>query len=110
MISSRLAARGRIPVGASLVVTIVLALLVSAGQAGATTYIGTTTYTSNTTWTLANSPYVLNGDVTVAAGVTLTVEPGVIVKMKWRADAAGQRHACVFRDEWVAHHLHLLAG
>lgn len=43
-------------------------------------HIPTTTYTTNTTWTLANSPYVLDGNVTVAAGATLTIEPGVIVK------------------------------
>jgi len=79
--SSRPAACGRIPLGRCLVLAVVVLFLVSAGTANATTYIGTTTYTSNTTWTLANSPYVLNGDVTVAAGVTLTVEPGVIVKM-----------------------------
>jgi hypothetical protein len=36
----------------------------------------------DTTWTLANSPYVLTGDVTVNAGVTLTIEPGVVV-MGW---------------------------
>ena len=35
---------------------------------------------TNTTWTLANSPYVLTGDVVVTHGVTLTVEPGVVVK------------------------------
>jgi len=80
--SSRPAACGRIPVGSCLLlVAMVLSLLVGAGPASAATFIGQTTYTSNTTWTLANSPYVLNGDVTVAAGVTLTVEPGVIVKM-----------------------------
>jgi len=33
----------------------------------------------NTTWTLANSPYTLVGNVTVPAGCTLTIEPGVVV-------------------------------
>lgn len=33
----------------------------------------------NTTWTLANSPYNLTSDVQVADGVTLTVEPAVMV-------------------------------
>ena len=32
---------------------------------------------SNTTWTLANSPYNFTSVVQVAAGVTLTIEPGV---------------------------------
>ena len=36
--------------------------------------------TANTTWNLANSPYTLTTDVTVVDGVTLTVEPGVVVK------------------------------
>ena len=36
--------------------------------------------TGNTTWTSANSPYELNGVVTVAAGVTLTIEPGVEIQ------------------------------
>ncbi len=36
--------------------------------------------TQPTTWTAANSPYILIGDVTVNPGVTLAVEPGVVVK------------------------------
>ena len=35
---------------------------------------------TNTTWALSNSPYRLTGDVQVAYGVVLTIEPGVIVK------------------------------
>ncbi len=46
--------------------------------AGPTNVSGT--ISSNTTWTLANSPYVVTGNVTVAAGVTLTVDAGVVVK------------------------------
>jgi hypothetical protein len=34
---------------------------------------------SNTTWTLANSPYVVNGDLVIFDGVTLEIEPGVEV-------------------------------
>jgi hypothetical protein len=34
---------------------------------------------TNTTWTLADSPYILTGVVIVNEGVTLTVEPGVVV-------------------------------
>jgi len=35
---------------------------------------------SNTTWTLANSPYIVTGNILVNEGITLTIEPGVIVK------------------------------
>jgi hypothetical protein len=38
------------------------------------------TISTDTTWTLANSPYVITGWVYVNAGVTLTIEPGVVVK------------------------------
>ena len=37
---------------------------------------------SNTTWSLANSPYVMDGSVVVFPGVTLTIEPGVEVRVK----------------------------
>jgi hypothetical protein len=36
----------------------------------------------DTVWTLANSPYEVTGDVTVQAGVTLQIEPGVDVRFR----------------------------
>jgi hypothetical protein len=34
----------------------------------------------NTLWTVANNPYIVQGDVTIVAGATLTIQPGVIVQ------------------------------
>ncbi|MFO7681762.1 MAG: DUF11 domain-containing protein [Chloroflexota bacterium] len=50
---------------------------------------------TNTTWTLAGSPYILNGVVTVNEGVTLTVEPGVMVMANTNSgfDIAGRLEA-----------------
>jgi hypothetical protein len=36
---------------------------------------------SNTTWTKENSPYDLTSSITIASGVTLTIEPGTIVQL-----------------------------
>lgn len=35
----------------------------------------------NTTWTATNSPYIVNGNLTVDSGITLTIEPGVMVRV-----------------------------
>ncbi|MBK5286006.1 MAG: hypothetical protein JJE25_11450, partial [Bacteroidia bacterium] len=35
---------------------------------------------TNATWTLANSPYIVVDTVVVFPGVTLTIQPGVVVK------------------------------
>ncbi len=35
---------------------------------------------SDSTWVLGNSPYVVQGFVTINPGVTLTIEPGVVIK------------------------------
>ncbi len=41
---------------------------------------------SNTNWPFDNSPYVLEGYVNVAGGVTLTIEAGVVIKLKEYAE------------------------
>ncbi len=37
--------------------------------------------TTNTTWTLANSPYIVNGNLVVDSGIVLTIQPGVEVRV-----------------------------
>ena len=65
---------------------IILALLALGRAAHADTVIGGGNL-STQTWTLANSPYTLQGDVTVIAGATLTIEAGVVVQATSSSDA-----------------------
>lgn len=37
---------------------------------------------NNTTWTLANSPYLITGPIVVFPSKTLTIEPGVLIKVQ----------------------------
>ena len=37
---------------------------------------------NNTTWTLANSPYLITGPIVVFPSKTLTIEPGVVIKVQ----------------------------
>lgn len=66
----------RIP---TLALTIILSLF-SYNLAFAETHFSGV-LTEDTTWHKADSPYVLDSYVVVPSGITLTIEPGVIVKM-----------------------------
>ncbi len=59
-----------------------LILLTPVFHAHASTNVSTD-ITTDTTWTLSGSPYVIQYDITVVAGATLTIEPGVIVKLNF---------------------------
>lgn len=50
----------------------------------------TGTLTGNETWTPAGNPHYVNGSITIPAGITLTLDPGVIVGSYNNGYASGQ--------------------
>jgi len=68
-----------------LVSTIFLSLCISTFSIPFITHADTTvsgTISSDTTWSTTGNVYIIQGGVTVSSGVTLTVDPGVIVKFQ----------------------------
>lgn len=63
----------------SAILPILHCLVFTVAPVSAQTHVSGT-YNLNVTWTAANNPYVIDTDLTVASGATLTIEPGVIVK------------------------------
>jgi len=50
------------------------------------------TISASEEWCAADNPHILTGDVTVGAGVTLTIQPGVVVKGQSNAQLHVQGH------------------
>lgn len=71
----------------AVAILVVVATLFIPNSASAVTYVDGP-ITIDTTWTLANSPYVVVEEVIVNSGVTLTIEPGVVVKFNYEAELA----------------------
>ena len=58
-------------------VAILLSLIVSVGAQTEVSGI----ISENTTWTKSNSPYIVTSSIAILEGITLTIEPGVTVKL-----------------------------
>ncbi len=64
---------------ARFLLLVLATLAVSAAASFAQTSV-TTNIVANTNWTVAGSPYWVKNTISISAGVTLTVQPGVVVK------------------------------
>ena len=60
--------------------------LVAEGNGAEAVYVTAGTMNASRTWGIAELPYVLSGDLTVAAGVTWTLEAGVTIKLDEKQD------------------------
>lgn len=76
-------------------------VLLLAFSADADTYFSGGVF-SNTTWTLSNSPYILNGSVVIFPGKTLTIEPGVVVKIAGAGTNTGEQIYLECRGNLIA--------
>ena len=65
--------------------TVIGTVLFSGVHAMAATPISSN-ITTDTTWNVAGSPYVINADITVVNGVTLTIEAGSVIEFSWIYD------------------------
>nr|HPQ41063.1 right-handed parallel beta-helix repeat-containing protein [bacterium] len=64
------------------ILAVIIACTVMMSAVHATTHVSGL-ISANTTWDLAGSPYWVDSDITVDTGVTLTIDPGVVVKMEY---------------------------
>jgi parallel beta-helix repeat protein len=74
------AARAIVALLIAVASTVIISPAFALAAASTCTQVGGT-IAANTTWTTATSPYCVTSNVDVVAGVTLTVQPGVIVKV-----------------------------
>lgn len=61
-------------------ISLIIVLILSVSIAKSQTYVSGGIY-NNTDWTLSNSPYFITGDIVLFPGKTLTIEPGVEIKL-----------------------------
>ncbi|MFC1800354.1 right-handed parallel beta-helix repeat-containing protein, partial [Candidatus Eisenbacteria bacterium] len=60
--------------------TLVFLILLCVGSAVALTEVYGTIY-ADSTWSIAGSPFIVTGDVTIANDATLTIDPGVVIRL-----------------------------
>ncbi|HEY8746427.1 MAG TPA: hypothetical protein VIM11_00525 [Tepidisphaeraceae bacterium] len=74
-------AHGGVPFSMDLASNPALSNLTESGNGIDAFYLDGGTIPANREWNVTNMPYMLNASMTVPAGLTLTLDPGVVVKM-----------------------------